>query len=77
MANSGKNSNTSQFFLTLSDNPASLAKLNGKGFVVFGKVVEDNDEVLRKLDTVGVLNDSENCGRPQEAVIVSNSGILF
>jgi cyclophilin family peptidyl-prolyl cis-trans isomerase len=35
MANSGKNSNSSQFFITL----ASLPQLDGK-YVVFGKVLQ-------------------------------------
>lgn len=44
MANSGKNSNTSQFYITLAE---SLPQLNGK-HVVFGHVVEGL-EVLQRI----------------------------
>ncbi|KAG8988078.1 hypothetical protein FRB90_002972 [Tulasnella sp. 427] len=40
MANSGKNSNTSQFFVTLTDDEAMLAKLNGK-LVCFGQAADN------------------------------------
>ena len=51
MANSGKNTNSSQFFIVLSDDDATLAKLNGK-YVVFGEV-ESGWEVVDKLNEVG------------------------
>lgn len=44
MANSGKNSNTSQFYITLA---GALPQLNGK-HVVFGQVV-DGLEVLKRI----------------------------
>lgn len=74
MANSGKNSNTSQFFIVLANDPSTLSKLNGKGYVAFGKVVEDNSNVLSQLDEVGVMSDSETDARPRQTVIISNCG---
>ena len=50
MANSGKNSNSSQFFIVLANDDATLAKLHGK-YVVFGEV-DSGHEVLDKLDEV-------------------------
>ncbi|KAI9136487.1 cyclophilin-like domain-containing protein, partial [Paraphysoderma sedebokerense] len=50
MANSGRNSNTSQFFITLSPDAKKYSKLEGK-HVVFGKVIEGL-EVLEKLNAV-------------------------
>lgn len=37
MANSGKNTNSSQFFVVLTSEATSLAKLNGK-YVCFGEL---------------------------------------
>lgn len=51
MANSGKNTNSSQFFVVLTDDPGALSKLTGK-YVVFGELKEGWD-VLAKLDYVG------------------------
>jgi peptidylprolyl isomerase len=51
MANSGKNSNTSQFFLTL----APLPQLDGQ-HVVFGRVVE-GQEVLQRVAAYHALHD--------------------
>ncbi len=51
MANSGKNTNSSQFFVVLSDDETKLAKMNGK-YVVFGEVVS-GWEVVDKLNEVG------------------------
>jgi cyclophilin family peptidyl-prolyl cis-trans isomerase len=45
MANSGKNSNTSQFFITV----APLPQLNGK-HVIFGKVVSGLEVVQKIMD---------------------------
>ncbi|KAJ3033666.1 hypothetical protein HDV00_005987 [Rhizophlyctis rosea] len=69
MANSGKNSNTSQFFVVLTDDKAKLAKMDGK-YVVFGKVVEGLD-VLEALDAVG----SED-GKPAVPVVIRGCGEL-
>ena len=56
MANSGSNSNTSQFFITLTDDSSRLAKLNGK-YVVFGQLVE-GWEVLDRLNQVSVNGET-------------------
>ncbi|KAK9767687.1 hypothetical protein K7432_002326 [Basidiobolus ranarum] len=56
MANSGKNSNTSQFFLTLTDDAKKLAKMNGK-HVLFGQVVEGL-EVLDAINSVESKSDA-------------------
>jgi cyclophilin family peptidyl-prolyl cis-trans isomerase len=67
MANSGKNSNSSQFFVVLVDDETKLAKMNGK-YVVFGELKE-GWEVLKKLDEVG----SED-GRPTKEVWIGDCG---
>ncbi|BGP37374.1 hypothetical protein JCM10450v2_001283 [Rhodotorula kratochvilovae] len=54
MANSGKNSNTSQFFIILTSDPAKLKKLTGK-YVAFGQVdLEDEGSraCLARLDAL-------------------------
>ncbi|GAA5998088.1 uncharacterized protein JCM10292_002315 [Rhodotorula paludigena] len=54
MANSGKNSNTSQFFVTLTSDPAKLKKLTGK-YVAFAQVDladEGSRECLQRLDAL-------------------------
>ncbi len=56
MANSGANSNTSQFFITLTDDPSKLAKLNGK-YVLFGQVIE-GWELLERLNRVEAVGES-------------------
>ncbi|KAI8899306.1 cyclophilin-like domain-containing protein [Globomyces pollinis-pini] len=67
MANSGKNSNTSQFFFCLDDSQSK--KLNGK-YVCFGKVIEGLD-ILEKLNSVGTED-----GTPIDEVLVVNCGLL-
>ncbi|GAA5870860.1 hypothetical protein JCM16303_001609 [Sporobolomyces ruberrimus] len=55
MANSGKNSNTSQFFVTLTSDPTKLKKLTGK-YVAFGETdlsVESSRECLAQLNKLG------------------------
>ncbi|GAA6010851.1 hypothetical protein JCM11491_004565 [Sporobolomyces phaffii] len=55
MANSGKNSNTSQFFVTLTSDPAKLKKLASK-YVAFGQAdlsVASSRECLDVLSTLG------------------------
>ena len=57
MANSGKNTNSSQFFIVLTNDETKLSKMNGK-YVVFGQV-ESGIEVLDKLDEVGGGSDGK------------------
>ncbi|KAJ3161118.1 hypothetical protein HDU86_007740 [Geranomyces michiganensis] len=69
MANSGKHSNTSQWFVTLTDDKTQLKKMEGK-YVVFGHLIEGAN-VLDALNAVG----SES-GTPSEQVLVWDSGVL-
>ncbi|QRV99506.1 peptidyl-prolyl cis-trans isomerase, cyclophilin-type protein [Ceratobasidium sp. AG-Ba] len=61
MANSGKNSNTSQFFVVLTNNPSDLAKISGK-YVVFG----------RRLSALAGSDE-----KPVKPVWVEESGVLL
>jgi cyclophilin family peptidyl-prolyl cis-trans isomerase len=70
MANSGKNTNSSQFFVVLTHLDAQLAKLDGK-YVLFGQL-RDGWEVLDALDTIGGGAD----GKPTRPAWVSGCGIL-
>ncbi|XP_066274539.1 peptidyl-prolyl cis-trans isomerase E-like [Branchiostoma lanceolatum] len=65
MANSGPNSNCSQFFMTTAPTPW----LDGK-HVVFGQVTEGID-VVRKIEKIGTKS-----GKPTERVVISNCGEL-
>eukprot|EP00053_Salpingoeca_punica_P006745 m.63202 g.63202 ORF g.63202 m.63202 type:complete len:243 (+) comp13834_c0_seq2:61-789(+) len=65
MANSGKNSNSSQFFFTL----AAAPQCDGK-HVVFGKVVQGL-EVLQRLNEVATAS-----GDPTQAVVIADCGVL-
>ncbi|KAI9065186.1 hypothetical protein FKP32DRAFT_1685054 [Trametes sanguinea] len=69
MANSGKNTNSSQFFVVLTDDEAKLAKVNGK-YVVFGELKE-GWEVLDRLDAVGSAD-----GKPTVPVWIGGCGKL-
>ena len=70
MANSGKNTNSSQFFVVLTNDESKLAKMNGK-YVVFGEL-KDGWEVLDRLDAVGGGAD----GKPSVRVWVGRCGKL-
>ena len=70
MANSGKNTNSSQFFVVLTDDEAQLTKLDGK-YVLFGQL-RDGWEVLDDLDSVGGGTD----GKPTRPAWVGGCGLL-
>eukprot|EP01116_Phalansterium_solitarium_P009365 TRINITY_DN23484_c0_g1_i1.p1 TRINITY_DN23484_c0_g1~~TRINITY_DN23484_c0_g1_i1.p1 ORF type:complete len:242 (-),score=61.14 TRINITY_DN23484_c0_g1_i1:10-735(-) len=65
MANSGKNSNSSQFFITFGP----LPQLDGK-HVVLGRAVEGLD-VVRRLETIGSKD-----GKPSEHATISDCGVF-
>ena len=68
MGNTGKNSNTSQFFFALD----SLAKLNGK-HVIFGKMVSGED-VLKLIEEAGSSIADE--GKPTCDVVIADCGLI-
>ena len=72
MANSGKNSNTSQFFVVLTDNPTELTKITGK-YVIFGKarITGEGKQVLQQLGTLAGTDE-----RPLQPVWVESCGVL-
>jgi peptidylprolyl isomerase len=65
MANAGKNTNGSQFFLTFIPCPW----LDGK-HVVFGKVIEGLP-LLKTLEAAGTQS-----GRPKQTIVISDCGVL-
>lgn len=65
MANSGANSNGSQFFITT----VKTSWLDGR-HVVFGRVVDGMD-VLMAIEAVG-----SQSGTPSQKVVITNSGEL-
>ncbi|WUR03031.1 peptidyl-prolyl cis-trans isomerase [Vairimorpha necatrix] len=65
MANSGKNSNGSQFFITFVE-----CDWLDNAHVVFGEV-KGEPEILKKLEAVG-----SNSGKTKKPVIVVDSGVL-
>jgi len=66
MANAGKDTNGSQFFLCTS----KTAWLDGK-HVVFGKVTEGYDKVIKAIEKVGSQN-----GKTSKKVVIAASGQL-
>ncbi|KAJ3098314.1 hypothetical protein HDU97_004125 [Phlyctochytrium planicorne] len=74
MANSGKNSNTSQFFVVLPGvEKERMEGLVGK-YVVFGKVVEGL-EVLERINGMGREVGSKD-ESPVEEITISNCGVV-
>ncbi|CAE6398423.1 unnamed protein product [Rhizoctonia solani] len=72
MANSGKNSNTSQFFVVLTSDPGKLSKITGK-YVIFGKArsSEEGKQVLVRLDALAGTDE-----RPLQPVWIEYCGVL-
>merc|ERR1712058_108493 len=66
MANSGKNTNGSQFFITVALTPW----LDGK-HVVFGEVVKGYNEVVKKVELLG-----SQSGKTSQKVMIKDSGCL-
>ncbi|KAK4050044.1 hypothetical protein OIO90_005234 [Microbotryomycetes sp. JL221] len=73
MANSGKNSNTSQFFITLTKDSARLKKLTGK-YVAFGKVDTSDAGSVESLDRLNQLGSAK--GSPTQPVWIKSCGML-
>ena len=65
MANSGRDTNGSQFFITFGE----AEWLDGH-HVVFGKVI-DGEETLRKIEECGT-----NCSRPTKRVTITECGTM-
>lgn len=68
MGNSGKNTNTSQFFFTFGD----VSRLNTK-HVGFGKLVE-GDEVLALVERCAA-QEGDNDGKPTHPVVIADCGV--
>jgi len=66
MANSGKNTNGSQFFITVVLTPW----LDGK-HVVFGEVVKGYNEVVKQVEALG-----SRSGKTSKLVTIRESGCL-
>lgn len=64
MANSGKNSNGSQFFITCN----KTEHLDGK-HVVFGRVIKDGLRVVRNIEMTPTTGD-----RPKLSIVIAQCG---
>ena len=73
MGNSGKNSNTSQFFVTLGQ---SLPQCNGK-HVIFGKVISGHDllDHIETLASSSSSSDDGDGGTPTQSIVITDCGI--
>lgn len=69
MGNTGKNSNSSQFFITLSD----CSRLTGK-HVGFGELVSGED-VLELIERCGRDGDDAEDGKPLYEVVIADCGV--
>ena len=67
MANAGKNTNGSQFFITFDRTP----HLDGR-HVVFGRLVEGMYDVLRVIEKI----QTDSRDKPRQPVVISNCGQL-
>lgn len=68
MGNSGKNTNTSQFFITFGDQ----SKLTGK-HVGFGKVVS-GEEVVTIMEQCAAP-EGDDSGKPSHTVVIADCGV--
>mmetsp|Transcript_116953 Transcript_116953/g.162537 ORF Transcript_116953/g.162537 Transcript_116953/m.162537 type:complete len:263 (+) Transcript_116953:136-924(+) len=68
MGNSGKNSNTSQFFITLGD----VSRLTGK-HVGFGKLL-DGEQVLSIMEQCAAA-ENDDSGKPTHPVRIADCGV--
>lgn len=68
MGNSGKNCNTSQFFLTFGD----MSRLTGK-HVGFGKLV-GGEEVLGIMEQCAA-KEGDDSGRPTHSIVIADCGV--
>ncbi|CCM00444.1 uncharacterized protein FIBRA_02476 [Fibroporia radiculosa] len=66
MANAGKNTNGSQFFITT----VTTSWLDN-AHVVFGEVVEGYDTVVKRVEALGTAS-----GTPKAKIVIADSGVL-
>ena len=68
MGNTGKNSNTSQFFITF----AALPRLSGK-HVVFGKMLHGED-VLALMEQYAATKEGDD--KPRVSMVIAGCGLV-
>jgi peptidyl-prolyl cis-trans isomerase B (cyclophilin B) len=68
MANSGPDTNGSQFFITTSDSSPSLET----NYSLFGQVTDGLDTTLTALDALGSNPDADNGVPPSEPIIIES-----